>query len=103
MFGVDKGADAALLLGLGNRVQGKRRLTRAFRPVDLDDTSARQAADAKRDVEAERAGGDRADLDNLLVGTQAHDRALAEGAFDLRQRRVQSLRFVHRIILYEPQ
>ena len=36
----------------------QRGLAGGFRAVDLDDAAARQAADAERDVEAERAGGD---------------------------------------------
>jgi hypothetical protein len=55
MFGVDEGADAALLLRLRHGVQRQRRLARAFRPVDLDDPALRQAANAERDVEPERA------------------------------------------------
>ena len=62
VLGVDEGADAAVLLGLGDDVQGERGLAGGFRPVDLDDAAARQAADAERDVEAERAGGDRLDV-----------------------------------------
>ena len=65
VLGVDEGADAAALLGLGDDVQRQRRLARGFRPVDLDDAAARQAADAERDVEAERAGRDRLDVDRL--------------------------------------
>ena len=103
MLGVDEGADAALLLGFGHGVQRQRRLARAFRPVDLDDAAVRQAADAERDVEAERAGRNGLDLDDLLVRAEPHDRALAESAFDLRQRRFQCLGFVHRFVLYEPQ
>ena len=52
MFGIDKGADAALLLRFGDDMQRQRRLARGFRPVDLDDPAARQAADAERDIEA---------------------------------------------------
>ena len=63
----------------------------------------RQPADAERDVERQRAGGDRLDLDHLLVLAEPHDRAFAEGPLDLRQRGVQRLRFVHRLFLYEPQ
>jgi hypothetical protein len=63
VLGVDEGADAALLLRLGDGVQRERRLARGFRPVDLDDAPARQAADAERDVEAERARRNRLDLD----------------------------------------
>ena len=98
MLGIDEGADAALLLGLGDGVQGQRRLARRFRPVDLDDAAARQAADAERDVEPERAGRDGLDLHRLLALAEPHDRALAEGALDLRERRVESFRlvFIHR-------
>ncbi len=59
MFGVDIGGDAALLLGLGHDMQRQRGLARGFRAVDLDDAAARQAADAQRDVEAQRAGRNR--------------------------------------------
>ena len=95
MFGVDEGADAAVLLRLGDDMQRQRRLARGFRPVDLDHPAARQAADAERDVEPQRAGRDRLDLDRLLVLAQPHDRALAEGPLDLRQRCVQRLGLVH--------
>ena len=71
VLGVDEGADAAVLLRLGDDVQRQRGLARAFRPVDLDDAAARQAADAERDVEAERAGRDRLDLDRLARSRRA--------------------------------
>ena len=61
VLGVDEGADAAALLRLGDDVERQRGLAGRLRAVDLDDAAARQAADAERDVEAERAGGD--DLD----------------------------------------
>ena len=70
-------------------------LPEQFRPVNLDDAAARQAADAERDVEAERAGGDRLDLDRLLVLAEPHDRALAAIPLDLRDRRLQRLLFIH--------
>ncbi len=66
-----------------------------FRAKNFDDAAARQAADAKRDVEAERAGGNGLDFRDGLVLAQAHDRALAESAFDLRQGGVKSLGLVH--------
>ncbi|CAD5267570.1 hypothetical protein BOSE46_140178 [Bosea sp. 46] len=103
MLGVDEGADAALLLRFGNGVQRERGLAGGFRSVDLDDTTPRQAADAERDVEAERAGRDRLDLDRLLVLAQAHDRALAESPFDLRERRIERLGLVHRRAFHEPE
>ena len=67
---------------------------------------ARQAADAEREVEAERAGRDHLDL--LVAGTRAHahDRALAEGPLDLRERGVERLVLFHRNLvlmsLFEP-
>jgi hypothetical protein len=58
VLGVDEGRGAAQLLHLGDDLQGERRLARGLRAVDLDHPAARQAADAEREVEAERAGGD---------------------------------------------
>ena len=57
VFGVDEGADAAALLRLGDGVQSEGGLARAFRAVNFDHTAARQAADAKREVQAERPEG----------------------------------------------
>ena len=96
MLGVDEGADAAPLLGLGDAVQRHGRLARGLRPVDLDDAAARQSADAERDVEPDTAGRDRLDLDHLALA-EPHDRALAEIALDLLERRVQSLGPVHTV------
>src|SRR4029078_5759792 len=76
-------------------MQRERGLARRFRPVNLDDAAARQPADAECDVQAERAGGDRLDLDRLLVLAEAHDRALAAIALDLRDRRFKRLLFIH--------
>ena len=50
------------LLHFGDDLQRQRGLARRLRAVDLDDAPARQAADAERDVEAERAGGDGLDV-----------------------------------------
>ena len=62
MFSVDKGANAALLLRFRNHMQRERGLARRFGPINLDDPAARQAADAKGDVEPERTGWHRLDL-----------------------------------------
>ena len=59
VLGVDEGADAAALLRLGDQLERQRRLAGRLRPVDLDDAAAREAADAERDVEPERAGRER--------------------------------------------
>ena len=64
VLGVDEGGDAAGLLHLRDDLQAQRGLAGRFRTVDLDDAAARQAADAERDVEAERAG--RHDLQVVL-------------------------------------
>ncbi len=63
MLCVDERADAAALLGLGQHVQRQRGLARAFRPENFDDTPARQPTDAQRDIETERARGNRFDID----------------------------------------
>ena len=66
-----------------------------FRPVDFHHPAARQAADAERDVEPERAGGNGLDIHGLVVLAEPHDRALAELALDLAQRGGKGFRFVH--------
>lgn len=96
---IDEGAGAAGLLGLGDGVQGQRGLARAFRPVDFNDAALRQAADTQRDVETERAGGNHLRLDQVLLGAELHDRALAERAFDLAQGGIERLLLVHGILL----
>ena len=95
MFGVDEGADAAVLLRFGDGVQRQRGLAGGFRPVDLDHTAARQAADAQGDVEAERTRRNGLDFRGRLVLAKPHDRAFAEGALDLRQGGVKGLGLVH--------
>src|SRR5437763_1107879 len=71
--GSDEGADAALLLRVRQAVQRERGLARGGRAIDLDHPAARQAADAERDIEAERAGGDRVDIHRLVVLAEPHD------------------------------
>ena len=66
-------------------VVDERRLARRLGAEDLDDPPARQPADPEREVERERAGGDRADRDLRLVA-HPHHGALAELALDLRER-----------------
>ena len=79
----------------------QRGFARGFRTVDFDDAAARQAADAERDVETERAGGDRLDVVGARVA-QTHDRALAELLFDLAERGGERLLtiFFHRMTLF---
>jgi hypothetical protein len=73
MFGIDKGANSALLLRFRKAMQRQRGLAGGFRTVDFDDATARQAADAERDVEPERAGGHRLYVHRLHVLTKPHD------------------------------
>ena len=95
MFGVDKSANPALLLGFRDHVQRERCLARGFWSINFDYPPARQAANAERDVEAERPRRYCLDFDRLLVLAQAHDRTLAERPFDLRQSGVERLGLVH--------
>src|SRR5205807_1629001 len=87
---------SALALGFGDAVQRQGGLARGFRTINLDHPATRQAADAERNVEAERAGGDGLDVHRLAVLAEPHDRALAERALDLGERGIEGLRFVHR-------
>src|SRR5262249_8226881 len=98
MLGIDEGAGAALALGLGHDMQRERGLARALGAVDLDDAALGQAANAERNVEPQRAGRDRLDLQRLALA-ELHDRALAEGALDLGESRVQRLVLVLHAVL----
>ena len=71
VLGVDERADAAAGLGLGHDVVDERRLTRRLRAEDLDHAAARDAADAERQVERERAGGDRLDLEGVVARSES--------------------------------
>ena len=55
---VDERDDAATRLGLGEDVLADRRLARRLRAEDLGDPAARDAADAERQVERDRARRD---------------------------------------------
>jgi hypothetical protein len=72
-------------LGLGQDVVDERRLAGGLRAEDLDDAAAGHAADAQREVQRQRAGRDRVDLDLGAFVAHAHDRPLAELALDLGQ------------------
>src|SRR5215472_7466633 len=100
---VDEGASAASALSLGNHMQSERSLTGAFRSVNLDNAAARQSADTERDIEAQRACGNHLGFCCGFARSEFHDRALAKGAFDLSERRVQSSLLVHRFLVQEAQ
>ncbi len=99
MLGVDERGGTAGTLAAGNGLQRHGGLAGGLRPVDLDHTSTRQATDAKRDVQPQRAGGHR--LDGFVDAVaHAHDRALAELLFDLAEGGGERLALVviHRLV-----
>src|SRR5476649_1672794 len=93
VFGVDEGAGAAQLLHFSNSLQGQRGFARRFRAVDFHHAAARQAADAQRDIEAERTGRHDLHVLDRRVGVHAHYGAFAELLLDLGQRGGQRLGF----------
>ena len=96
MLDVDERGITAHLLPFRDAVQRERRLTGGFRPVDLDDSAARQAADAERKIQRKRARGDGLHLQRVVLA-EPHHGALAELLLDLRQRRFKRLDFVLRL------
>ena len=87
---VDERRDAAATLCIGDRVERDRGLARGLGPVDLDDTAARESADAERNVK--RNGPARDHLDwGALVAAESHDRPFTELPIDLRQCRLERL------------
>ena len=83
MLGVDIGAHAAELLRFGDDLQRQSRFAGRFRSIDFHHSAARHAADAERDIEAQRAGGDDLHVFDDAALAKLHDRALAELLFDL--------------------
>ena len=76
VLGVHKGHLTALLLGLRQHMEGQRSLAGGFRAVDLHYTAPGQAPDPQRQIQRQRAGGDRLHIGHVAV-TITHDRALA--------------------------
>ena len=85
VLSVHKSALAALALHFGNHLQRQRGFAGRLWAVNLDHPSARQAAYAQRDVQAQRAGGDDLDVFNDFAFAQPHDGAFAELLFNLGQ------------------
>src|ERR671916_1224134 len=100
VLGVDEGGEPAGPLGLGDDVQGEGRLAAGLGAEDLDDTAARNASYAERQVEGEGARGNRGHLLGLLVA-HAHDRTLPELPLYLRDGGVYSLAPVQCILQSE--
>ena len=87
---VDEGGHAAAPLGLGDDVLADGRLARRLGAEDLGDPAARDAADAEREVQRDRAGRDRIDLLSL-VRAELHDRAAPELLLDREDRGIDRL------------
>ena len=94
MLGIDEGADASAPLSLRDHVVDEGRLARGLRAEDLDDPSARQAADSQCEVERERPGRDGADRHRCGV-VHLHHGTLAESTLDLAERGIQCLLAIH--------
>ena len=99
VFGVDEGAGGTHLLRLSDHREGHGGLARRFGTIDLDDSTLRQAANAQRDIQAQRACGDGRNRLTIVIA-HAHHCALAELLFNLAQGCSQGalLVLVHRIL-----
>ena len=82
MFGVNERRQSAGLLGVGDDVQHERRFAGGFRPENFHNATARHAADAQRQVERERAGGNHINPGLRAGVAQPHDASLAVGFGD---------------------
>ena len=82
MLHIDENGGAAALLGFGHHMQGHGGLTAGFRPVDLDDSAAGQAADAQCHIQRKGAGGDGFHIHGGILA-QAHYSPFAKLLFDL--------------------
>ena len=102
MLCVDECRNAASLLRLGNHVQRDRRLARRLGTEHLDDASARNATNAKCDIERQDPRGDHLDVHVRLGFTEAHDRALAMRLLDVPQSILECLLARHRLIGFCP-
>ena len=89
MFGVDECRQPAALLRVGNDMEHERGLAGRFRPENLNDTTARHAADAQRQIKRERAGGDHINLRLRARVAQPHDAPVTIGLGDGRNGGVQ--------------
>src|SRR5699024_1486507 len=90
VFRIDERRDAALVLCVRHRMQCNRCFPAALRPEYLHDPAPWQPTGAKRDIECDGTGGDRADS-GLGRITEAHHGALAVLLVDLRESEFESL------------
>src|SRR5450755_3900010 len=86
MLRIDERRGAAMCLCRGDDRKRQRGLARGLWPIDLDDAATRDAADAERNIQAQRAGRNRVYLIDCTRIAQAHNGALAKLFLDLAQR-----------------
>ena len=89
MLGVDKGADAAVFLALGDGFQTQGGFTGRLGAKNFDNTATRQTADAQRQVQPQRTGGNHLQVFLLVAAVHFNDGAFAEILFNLLQSRLQ--------------
>ena len=73
VFGVNERRESAGFLRVGDDVQHQRGFAGRFRPENFHDAPARNAADAQREVQRQRAGRDDLNFDLRLRIAEAHD------------------------------
>ena len=93
VLGVDDRGDAALLLGLGDGVDGQRGLAAGLRAVDLDDPSSRIAADTQGVIQGDGAGRNDGNFLGRLV-SHLHNGAFAVVLLDLGDRCLQGFQLL---------
>ena len=93
VFSVHKGRFAAFFLGFCHNVQCQRRFARGFRTVNLNNTALGHAADPQRQIQRQRAGGNRFHI-GVQVFAQPHDGAFSVHFFNLLHRRFNGALFI---------
>src|SRR5207249_4639710 len=89
VLGVDECANATDLLRLRDDLIDERGLSGRLGAEYLDDPATGNSPDAEREIERQRTRRDHRDGDRRRIVTEAHHRALAELALDLRDRGIQ--------------
>ena len=97
---IDKCGKSSCLLCLCNHVEGDGCLTGGFGAVNLDDASARDASNAKGNIERQDAGRYHLNIHICLGFAKTHDRALAMIFLDLLERVFQCLFARHGLVAF---
>ena len=94
MLGVDKRDLSAHFLRGSGDVQRHGRFAGGLRSVDLNNTPTRNAADAQRDIQRQRARRNRLHIQRAVFA-KAHDRAFSKLLFELREGCLQCFCLIH--------